>query len=126
MHRLTYIILGCAALSAVAAITRQPMVFITAYFIWGVLLGATTPVLMAQISKATDSARQGYVMGVAQSALQLASIAGISVGGLLSQVYGLQYTYLFVCAAYLLALIPIAALRTRGTPAPSGETAAGD
>ncbi|WPN32988.1 MFS transporter [Pseudomonas sp. P5_109] len=126
LHRLTYIIIGCAGLSAVAAITRQPFVFVGAYFFWGVLLGATTPVLMTQISKAAGNGQQGYVMGVAQSAVQLASIAGISIGGLLSQVYGLQYTYLFVCAAYLLALIPIVALRTRGTPMPSGETATGD
>ncbi|EJM68945.1 MFS transporter [Pseudomonas sp. GM55] len=126
LHRLTYIIIGCAGLSAVAALTRQPLVFVCAYFIWGVLLGATTPVLMAQISKAAGNAQQGYVMGIAQSALQLASIVGISVGGLLGQVYGLQYIYLFVCAAYLLALIPIVALRTRGTLAPAGETAAGD
>jgi MFS family permease len=111
LHRMTYVVLGCIALTAVAGITRNPMVFVVAYFIWGVLLGATTPVLMALISKTADSSQQGHVLGIAQGTAQFASIAGISAGGLLSQVYGLQYTYLFVCLAYVVALIPIVALR---------------
>jgi MFS transporter, DHA1 family, staphyloferrin B biosynthesis exporter len=81
--------------------------------VWGVLLGATTPVLMALISKTADSASQGHVLGIAQGTAQFASIAGISLGGLLSQVYGLAYTYLFVCVAYVLALLAILALRSR-------------
>ncbi|WP_085604804.1 MULTISPECIES: MFS transporter [unclassified Pseudomonas] len=113
LQRITYVVIGCIALTALAGVTRNPIVFVGAYFIWGVLLGATTPVLMALISKTADSSRQGYVLGIAQSTAQFASIAGISAGGLLSQVYGLQYTYLFVCLAYILALIPIVALRYR-------------
>ncbi|WP_419710597.1 MFS transporter [Pseudomonas sp. NFX224] len=111
MHRITYVVIGCIALTAVAGVTHNPVVFVIAYFIWGVLLGATTPVLMALISKTADSSQQGHVLGIAQGTAQFASIAGISAGGLLSQVYGLQYTYLFVCLAYGVALIPIVALR---------------
>ena len=115
LHRITYIVLGCIALTAIAGVTRNAIVFVGVYFIWGVLLGATTPVLMAMISKTADSSRQGHVLGIAQGTAQFASIAGISAGGLLSQVYGLQFTYLFVCLAYALALIPIIALRYRST-----------
>ncbi|MEX0162153.1 MFS transporter [Pseudomonas brassicacearum] len=111
LQRILYIVLGCIALTALAGVTRNVIVFVIAYFIWGVLLGATTPVLMALISKSADSSRQGHVLGIAQGTTQFASIAGISIGGLLSQVYGLQYTYLFVCLAYVLALIPVIALR---------------
>ncbi|WP_434705886.1 MFS transporter [Pseudomonas sp. Z1-12] len=111
LHRILYVVLGCIALTALAGTTRNAIVFVVAYFIWGVLLGATTPVLMALISKSADSSRQGHVLGIAQGTAQFASIAGISAGGLLSQVYGLQYTYLFVCLAYGLALIPVVALR---------------
>ncbi len=111
LQRILYIVLGCVALTALAGVTRNVIVFVIAYFIWGVLLGATTPVLMALISKSADSSRQGHVLGIAQGTTQFASIAGISIGGLLSQVYGLQYTYLFVCLAYVLALIPVIALR---------------
>ncbi|SFB45919.1 Predicted arabinose efflux permease, MFS family [Pseudomonas sp. NFIX10] len=126
LHRIIYVVLGCIALTALAGVTRNAIVFVVVYFIWGVLLGATTPVLMALISKSADSARQGQVLGIAQGTAQFASIAGISAGGLLSQVYGLQYTYLFVCLAYVLALIPIVALRywpasLQATPAPPGD-----
>ncbi|MGX1174546.1 MFS transporter [Pseudomonas sp. R151218B TE3479] len=126
LHRIIYVVLGCIALTALAGVTRNAIVFVVVYFIWGVLLGATTPVLMALISKSADSARQGQVLGIAQGTAQFASIAGISAGGLLSQVYGLQYTYLFVCLAYVLALIPIVALRywpasLQASPAPPGD-----
>ena len=126
LQRMTYVVIGCIVLTAVAGITHNPLVFVIAYFIWGVLLGATTPVLMALISKTADSSQQGHVLGIAQGTAQFASIAGISAGGLLSQVYGLQYTYLFVCLAYVVALIPIVALRywpavMQPSPAPDGE-----
>ncbi|CAH0141048.1 MFS transporter [Pseudomonas brassicacearum] len=126
LHRIIYIVLGCIALTALAGVTRNAIVFVVVYFIWGVLLGATTPVLMALVSKSADSARQGQVLGIAQGTAQFASIAGISAGGLLSQVYGLQYTYLFVCLAYVLALIPVVALRywpatLQASPAPPGD-----
>jgi len=121
LQRITYVVMGCIALTAVAGVTRSPGVFILAYFIWGVLLGATTPVLMALVSKTADSSRQGYVLGIAQSTAQFASIAGISIGGLLSQVYGLPYTYLFVCLAYAVALVPMVALRYWWASAPSNR-----
>lgn len=113
LQRIAWVVLGCIALTALAGITRNPLVFAIGYLVWGVLLGATTPVLMALISKTADSASQGHVLGIAQGTAQFASIAGISLGGLLSQVYGLAYTYLFVCVAYVLALLAILALRSR-------------
>lgn len=113
LQRIAWVVLGCIALTALAGITRNPLVFALGYLVWGVLLGATTPVLMALISKTADSASQGHVLGIAQGTAQFASIAGISLGGLLSQVYGLAYTYLFVCVAYVLALLAILALRSR-------------
>lgn len=113
LRRLTWVVAGCIALTALAGLTRNPLVFVVAYFVWGVLLGATTPVLMALVSKTADSAQQGHVLGIAQGTAQFASIVGICAGGLLSQVYGLAYTYLFVCVAYAMALIAILALRNR-------------
>lgn len=113
LRRLTWVVAGCIALTALAGLTRNPLVFVLAYFVWGVLLGATTPVLMALASRTADSTQQGHVLGIAQGTAQFASIVGICAGGLLSQVYGLAYTYLFVCVAYAMALIAILALRNR-------------
>ena len=111
LRRMTYVAVACAGLMAVAGITRNVGVFIAIHFAWGVLLGATTPVLMSLISKAAGSLQQGYILGVAQSTAQFSSIAGIALGGWLSQIAGLQYTYFFVSFSYLLAVIVIVAMR---------------
>jgi len=109
--RMTTIAAACATLMLVAGITRSVDVFIAIHFVWGVLLGATTPVLMSLISKAAGSLQQGYVLGIVQSSAQLSSIAGIALGGWLMQSVGLQYTYFFVACSYGLALIAILAMR---------------
>jgi len=111
MRRMAYIALACAGLALAAALTREIAVFVVLHFAWGLLLGATTPVLMSLISKAAGSARQGYVLGVAQSACQLASVIGIALGGWLCSGAGLPYTYFFVAAAYACAVVVIAGLR---------------
>lgn len=124
--RMTCIAAGCAGLTVLAGVTRHIGVFIGVYFAWGVLLGATTPVLMSQISKAAGSLRQGYILGVAHSTSQFSSIGGIVLGGWLSQAVGLQYTYFFVAFSYAVAAIAaltmrrgMAAIQTaRMTPGP--------
>lgn len=113
LQRITWIVVGCIGLTALAGTTRNPTLFVMTYFLWGVLLGATTPVLMALVSRTADSSRQGHVLGIAQGTSQFAAIAGICAGGLLSQVYGLQYTYLFVAGAYVVALGFLLAMRYR-------------
>ncbi len=109
--RMTWIALGCAVLAVLAALTRNVGVFVAIHFIWGVLLGATTPVLMSLISKASSGMRQGYVLGIAQSTTQLASVAGIALGGWLGEGAGLPYTYAFVAVSYTVAAGVIVMLR---------------
>ncbi|MGH8762050.1 MAG: MFS transporter [Nitrosospira sp.] len=111
LSRMATIVLVCATLMAVAGFTRSISVFIALYFAWGILLGATTPVLMSLISKAAGGLQQGYVLGVAQSTTQFSSIAGIALGGWLMQTVGLQFTYFFVSFSYALAVIAVLAMR---------------
>lgn len=109
--RMIYVALACTTMLAVAGITRSVVVFVSIHFVWGILLGATTPVLMSLISRATSSFEQGYVLGIAQSTAQFSSIAGIALGGLLMQVVGLQYIYFFVSCSYALTVIAILIMR---------------
>lgn len=102
---------ACAGLTAVAGATRNIGVFIGVHFAWGILLGATTPVLMSQISRVAGSLRQGYILGVAYSTSQLSSIGGIVLGGWLSQAVGLEYTYFFVAFFYAMAAVAALAMR---------------
>lgn len=59
---------------------RNKLVYRT-LFLWGILLGATTPVLTALISRSTAESKQGYILGLVQSISQFASMVGIALGG---------------------------------------------
>jgi MFS transporter, DHA1 family, staphyloferrin B biosynthesis exporter len=111
LGRMIYIVLACSTLMAVAGTTRSIGVFVAIHFVWGILLGATTPVLISLISKAAGSLQQGYILGIAQSTAQFSSIAGIALGGWLMQTAGLQYTYFFVSFSYALAVIFVLTMR---------------
>ena len=113
LRQMACIAVACAGLMAVAGATHHVGVFIAIHFAWGLLLGATTPVLTSLISRAAGSLRQGYILGVAQSTAQFSSIAGIALGGWLSQGLGLQYTYFFVSFSYVLAVVFIVVMRRR-------------
>lgn len=123
LRRIGHVAMACALLTATAGITRDIGAFFAIHFAWGVLLGATTPVLMALISRSAGSLGQGYVLGVAQSTAQFSSITGIALGGWLTQSLGLQYTYFYVAACYLLAVAAVLLVRKERMPAPQQQGA---
>lgn len=104
LRGLMAVIVACALLTATVGLTRTIFVFIALYFVWGILLGATTPVLMSVISAATGMHRQGHVLGIAQATQQFSSIAGIALGVWFSQAAGLDSIFLFVALFYVLSL----------------------
>lgn len=114
MARMIAVGLACAVLTAAAAMARQTAVFLGLYVAWGLLLGATTPVLMALVSRQAGSARQGHVLGLAQGVTQLSQVAGIALGGWGTQAFGLESTYFLVAAAYAVAVVPMLAARLYG------------
>jgi MFS family permease len=116
---------GCALLTALAGLTREVSVFAALYFAWGLLLGATTPVLTALVSRAVGPAVQGRVLGLAQSTNQLASIAGITIGVGLSEWAGLAAIYFFVALSYALAALLIVAVQRDLKPRPGAINQAG-
>jgi MFS family permease len=95
---------SCALVSALAGLTTSIILFSAAYLIWGALLGGTTPMLLALISAATPSERQGSVLGLAQTCQQVASIAGIAAGVAITQALGLKAAFPLVSALYTLSL----------------------
>ncbi|WP_445681873.1 MFS transporter [Radicibacter daui] len=105
LGRMGLVIAACAAVTLLAAITRSVVVFTALYFLWGLLLGATTPVLTGLVSRAAGEGRQGQVLGLAQATSQFASIAGIALGGWFAQAAGLSKTYFLVAFVYVLALV---------------------
>ncbi|MEC5319118.1 MFS transporter [Brenneria populi subsp. brevivirga] len=105
LGRLCAIVLACALVTLTAAAMLNIAIFIPLYFLWGVLLGATTPILMALISRAAGAGQQGYILGVAQSVSQFASILGISLGGVILHYPGLRSLFFCVGAAYLVTFM---------------------
>jgi len=110
---LLLIIAGCALVTAAIGLTRTLPVMVGLFLAWGVLLGATTPVVMSVISAATSMTRQGYMLGLSQSTQQFSSVTGIFLGALLSDVAGLSSIFYFVCFFYLLSLMVAAVLWRR-------------
>lgn len=113
LARIAAVALACGALTMLAGVTRSIHVFAAAHFVWGALLGATTPVLTSLVSRSADAARQGQLLGLTQSVSQFSAVAGIALGGLFSQWAGLGPIYFFVAAAYGLSACLAWALRGR-------------
>ena len=64
---------ACLLVTHLAGATSSVATFTMLYFLWGVLLGGTTPVLLSLVSAATPGDRQGRALGLAQSWQQGAS-----------------------------------------------------
>lgn len=120
LRRIGAVALACSVLTALIGITRDVALFALCYLLWGMLLGATTPVLTSLISRGSEAIGQGRVLGLAQSVSQLSSIAGIAVGGWFSQTAGLQSIYYLVALFYGAAALTLSVLR-RETPGTAGR-----
>ncbi|UMS28652.1 MFS transporter [Escherichia coli] len=120
LDRILGVIVGCFILMLLLAYTRETWVFIGLYFVWGILLGATTPVLTALISRMSGDGRQSYVLGLTQSVSQFASIAGIALGGGVLLWPGLPA--LFFCVAFMYAITFAVTLKVNRLSRESGKS----
>ena len=105
LGRIAGVAAACTLVVLVAGTTASVTVFALAYFVWGTLLGATTPVLTTLISREAAEQRQGHVLGIVQSTTQASSIAGIALGGLVNQAVGPTAVFPAVAALYLFSCL---------------------
>ena len=96
---------ACVLVTHLAGSTSSVAVFALLYFIWGMLLGGTTPVLLALISVAVAHDRQGSVLGLAQASQQAASASGIIAGVAVTQLFGLKAAFPLVAMLYALSFL---------------------
>jgi len=111
LGRMCLVVAGCVVVTFTAGMTGSVIVFTAMYFLWGMLLGATTPVLTALLSRSAFDHQQGHLLGLAQSTAQFSSIAGIALGGWFAQVAGLSNIYFLVVFVYLVGLVLTAVTR---------------
>lgn len=109
---------GCLAVTGLAGSTRAIGLFATLYFVWGALLGGTTPVLLSLVSAATPSNRQGSVLGLAQTCQQGASVVGIIAGVVATQRFGLEVAFPLVAILYGLSFLVALGLWLRSRQSP--------
>jgi MFS family permease len=96
---------ACVLVTYLAGSTSSVAIFASLYFIWGILLGGTTPVLLALISAAVAHDRQGSVLGLAQACQQGASASGIVAGVVITQLFGLEAAFPLVATLYALSFL---------------------
>jgi MFS family permease len=96
---------ACVLVTHLAGSTDSVAVFALLYFIWGSLLGGTTPVLLALISATVGNDRQGSVLGLAQASQQGASASGIIAGVAVTQLFGLEAAFPLVATLYALSFL---------------------
>ncbi|RCS21747.1 MFS transporter [Phyllobacterium salinisoli] len=96
---------ACLIATGLAGLTSSIGLFMTLYFVWGALLGGTTPVLLALISAATRNDQQGSALGLAQTCQQGASVAGIIAGVIATQCLGLKAAFPLVASLYGVSLL---------------------
>jgi MFS family permease len=96
---------ACVLITHLAGSTDSVAIFALLYFIWGMLLGGTTPVLLALISVAVAHDRQGSVLGLAQAFQQGASASGIIAGVAVTQLFGLEAAFQLVATLYTLSFL---------------------
>ena len=96
---------ACVLVTHLAGSTSSVAVFALLYFCWGMLLGGTTPVLLALISVTVANDRQGSVLGLAQACQQGASASGIIAGVAVTQLFGLEAAFPLVATLYALSFL---------------------
>ena len=96
---------ACVLVTHLAGSTGSVAAFAFLYFIWGALLGGTTPILLALISVTVANDRQGSVLGLAQASQQGASASGIIAGVAVTQLFGLEAAFPLVATLYALSFL---------------------
>ncbi|MEH2541491.1 MULTISPECIES: MFS transporter [unclassified Bradyrhizobium] len=96
---------ACVLVTHLAGGAGSVAVFALLYFIWGALLGGTTPVLLALISVTVANDRQGSVLGLAQASQQAASASGIIAGVAVTQFFGFEAAFPLVATLYALSFL---------------------
>jgi MFS family permease len=103
---------ACAGTLAVAAMANQWAPFIASRVLWGVWQGALLPVAYALIATTLPASRQGFALGVGNSAAKAGGLVGIFIGGIGVSVVGLSNSFWMVVVTYAIAALAIRLVRS--------------
>jgi len=100
LRRVEWVCWGCAAIVAVQAISRDPVVFVATRLLWGICLGALLPVFYALLSRDAGERSQGAVLGAGNGAAKAGALLGTVAGGLLLGTLAIEHIFWPVAAVY--------------------------
>lgn len=102
----------CAGTLAIAAVANQWAPFIASRLLWGVWQGALLPVAYALIATTLPACRQGFALGMGNSAAKAGGLVGIFIGGIGVSVVGLSNSFWMVVLTYAIAALAIRLVRS--------------
>lgn len=105
LRRVEWICWACAAIVAIQAISRDPVVFVATRVIWGVCLGALLPVFYALLSREAGERSQGLVLGAGNSAAKAGALLGTVAGGIMLGSLPIEHIFWPVAAIYVITAV---------------------
>lgn len=101
----------CAVTLAVTALASEWLGFLASRLIWGVWQGALLPVAYALIANTVSFDRQGFALGLGNSAAKAGALLGVVIGAIGMAVVGLAHSFWLVVLAYAIAALGIRWIR---------------
>ncbi len=106
-HYVHYLIISLLFLSAILQVCQAYSTNATETFIlrllWGICLGALSPVLLRLLADSADKRQQGLYLGFGNSATKLGNLIGIMTGALIEAHLGYTHAFLTISLFYLLS-----------------------
>jgi MFS family permease len=106
----------CALTLVMTALASEWIGFLASRLMWGVWQGALLPVAYTLIAHSTPPGKQGFTLGIANSAAKAGALGGVLAGGIGMGVIGLNNSFWLVALTYFLAALGIRWVRTLSRP----------
>ena len=111
LRAIEWVCWACTLTMVYAAMVNEWMSFLISRLMWGIWQGALLPVAYALIAKNVSTDRQGFALGLGNSAAKAGALCGVIIGGIGFGITGLGHAFWLVVPAYAFAALGIRALR---------------
>lgn len=97
----------CALTLAATALANEWIGFLATRLLWGLWQGALLPVAYALIANTVCPTKQGFALGLGNSAAKAGALLGTVLGGIGMGLVGLDHSFWLVALTYALAALGI-------------------
>ena len=97
----------CALTLAATALANEWIGFLATRLLWGLWQGALLPVAYALIANTVCPTKQGFALGLGNSAAKAGALLGAVLGGIGMGLVGLDHSFWLVALTYALAALGV-------------------